>query len=160
MSYKLLIILIGLAAVWSSCTENNQLDYSPDKEQLLASNQRQRQAHMTNNAAMLVEELYDTIWSVQNGTIKMNTNEEVKERFDQYFSMVKYYKWDDVEEPVIRISDDGTLATVSVKKITTARFNPKDSTSEIGATLFAWTSSYKKTNSEWKIYQTTSTREE
>lgn len=128
-----------------------------DKVLLLESNQRQRQAHMTNNADMLVEELYDTIWSVQNGNININTRQEVQDRFNQYFDIVKYYKWDDVSEPVIRISDDGTLATVSVKKLTTARFGAD---APISATLFAWTSSYRKVEDNWKIYQTTSTIEE
>lgn len=130
-----------------------------EQQKLLDSNKAQRIAHLENNAEMLTNELCENVCEVSGGNVRHLKRSEMLERFSQYFQAVKYYKWDDLEEPIITVSPDGMLATVIVKKITVAKMNPNSPNAEIGATQFAWTSNYRKINGEWKIFQITSTEE-
>jgi hypothetical protein len=126
---------------------------------LLESNEIQRRAHMTNDAALLVGEISDTMTSVQNGKVSISTNKEVRERFESYFSTVKYSKWDDLKPPIVTISEDGKMATVVFQKLTEAVHKDENGNwSEPSSTTFAWTSLYKKINGKWKIVSNTSTR--
>jgi len=70
---------------------------------------------------------------------------------------VEFVKWDDVTEPIVKFSDDGSVAYTIVDKIITITYkNEKDSLVE-EETRFAWTTIYKKYDGEWKIDHVAST---
>lgn len=133
--------------------------FKSDYMALLKSNEIQRIAHLTNNANLLVGEIADTMISVQNGKVIYQTNEEVRNRFENYFKSVRYEKWDDLEPPLISISDDGSLATVVLQKETVGSdLDQNNLWSTPSRTVFAWTSVYRKIKGKWKIVSNTSTR--
>ena len=119
----------------------------------------QREAHMTNDAALLVSVMADSMTVVQDGVISKNSKGDIEEMFSSYFQQVKYRKWDDISEPVLDISADGTLATIIVDKLSEAAFINGDSLSANETTYWAWMSSYRKeSNGEWKLYALASGR--
>ena len=133
---------------------------SEEEKKLLISNEIQRRAHMENDASLLVSQIADTLITVQRGKVRVESNEAIKKRFESYFKTVKYLKWDDVVPPVIHISEDGTMATVIVEKITQARhLEQSGDWGEPSETHFAWAAIYQKVEGEWKITTITSTRE-
>lgn len=134
-----------------SCSPKTELQN--EKNKLLKINEEQRTAHMTNDAEMLVRSMADSLISVDSGNISVNSKEQVQNRFNNYFSMVKYVEWDDLSEPLIEISDDGSLATMSVKKRTIIL----DNSGTEDTTIFAWTSAFKKIGDDWKMFSITST---
>lgn len=112
---------------------------------------------MTGDATLLVSQIADSMISVQDGAISKASNEDIKQMFANYFSQVTYRKWDNIDAPVIHISDDTSLASVTVNKIVeTKRVNTPDST--YSSTTFAWTTMYRKEKGEWRIYSITSTQ--
>ncbi len=64
---------------------------------------------------------------------------------------MEFIKWDDIAEPIIKFSNDHTLAYVIVQK--QVILETKDSTGKtaIDTTNFAWTSIYRKQQNEWKL---------
>ena len=134
-----------------SCGHKTEL--LDEKNKLLAINEEQRTAHMTNDAQMLVRSMADSLISVDSGNISINSKEQVQNRFKNYFSMVKYVEWDDLSEPFIQISNDGSLATMSVKKRTITL----DNSGIPDTTIFAWTSAFKRIGDDWKMFSITST---
>lgn len=139
--------------------------YGPEDElndisALLKSNEVQRTAHLTGNAELLAGEIADTMINVSRGHVYKSSNKEIYNRFNNYFKNVEYIKWDDVEDPIIQISNDGTFAGMILKKIILAKHKNTSGEREKGATLFSWSALHKKINGKWKITSNTSTREE
>lgn len=134
-----------------SCSSNHE--NQNERQQILAINKEQRTAHMTNDAQMLVRSIADSLISVDSGKITINSLDQVLSRFTSYFRQVKYLEWDDVAEPMVQISSDGSLATMSVMKRTIIM----DSEGVKDTTIFAWTSAFKKVDQQWKMYSITST---
>ena len=142
--------------ILSSCKvdKSDPLDFTG----LVQSNEIQRIAHLENDADRLVSQIADTMISVSRGQIQPSTNKEIKDRFDQYFSQVKYTSWDDTQVPIIHISEDGSAASVYVEKLLDVQYRNQDG--ELGEhnySLFAWNSEYQRLNNEWKIVGITST---
>ncbi len=138
----------------ASCDQN---DKEGDRQLLLDSNEIQKIAHLENDAAMLVSQIADTMIQVAGGEVKKASNEQVKDRFTNYFDKVKYRRWDDLQPPIIEIASSGDLATVTVHKvIETKPMNTHDSLYR--ETTFAWTAIYKKYSGQWKISTNISTR--
>ena len=152
--FFMIISFIGCADTYTSSQK------SKDIQKLSELNQNQRQAHLTGNAKMLVDEIADTMTTVSRGQVYKNSNEEIYNRFSNYFKSVEYIKWDDLEEPIINISEDGSFAEMIVKKIILLRYKNETDEWEKGATLFSWSASHKKINGAWKIISNTSTRED
>lgn len=147
MKTGLLCLFLALA---TSCS---QVDVEAERAILLQINEKQRTAHMTNDAALLVNSMADSVITVDGGNIYRSSRQQVQDRFTAYFKTVKYFKWDDMEAPVIHIAPGGTMATVSVRKEVVAESieEPRDTT------VFAWTSVYRKEGDAWKMYSITST---
>jgi hypothetical protein len=57
----------------------------------------------------------DDFVSVSSGKISRPTVSESKARFREVFRGAKYYEWDDVEPPIVRISNDGSMAWMIVR---------------------------------------------
>lgn len=89
--------------------------------------------------------------SINKGVINKPTCENSYEKFDAYFKRVEFVKWDDNKEPVVRFSDDGSIAYVAVDKIVIVKMPDKNGKEIMGTTNFAWLTVYKKYKSEWKI---------
>jgi len=143
-----------LAIMVLSCTKT--VDLEQDRALLLAANESQRKAHMENNPDLLLAGMADTVITVQRGQFRVEAKADMYGRWQDYFASVKYYAWDDLEPPVVEISKDGSLASVSVRKITIGSYEQEP----IDTTYFAWTTGYKKVDGAWKVYKVTSTRTE
>ncbi len=150
--------LLIICTIFFSCSNYSEQEKQSDINKLLESSEIQRKAHMTNDAELLVSQIADTMLMVSRDNITKSSNEEIKARFENYFNQVEYMKWDDLEEPIIKISDDGSLAKMYLKKIILLRGKNEKDEWEKGATVFAWTATHKKINGQWKIISNTSTR--
>ncbi len=128
------------------------------RELLLESNEIQRRAHMENDAALLVSQIADSMLSIQKGEISTVSNAQIQARFENYFKSVKYTKWDDLQEPIIQVSDDGKWAVMFVKKFLDLQYRDKDGNlGDHHFAQYAWESQYRKINGVWKITSITST---
>ena len=103
-------------------------------------------------------QLSDHFISVNRGEISHPKKEETISRYNRYFSSVEFVKWDDESEPLIRFSDDGSMAYTIVDKIVTLTYENENGVKVEGNTHFAWTAIYKKYGDEWKIDCVTSTK--
>jgi hypothetical protein len=129
-----------------------------DKEiQTLSILQKQEQvAHLTNDALLLDGIFNDTVCQVKNGEISYFAKEQMEERFSNYFNNVAFLKWEDLNDPIYTLSEDGTLAHILINK--RVELTEKlDTTGFVHKTDFAWSELWKKKAGEWKLYTITST---
>ena len=136
---------------------NRPVDKEADKQAILTLLQQERKAHFNKDVNLFVSEFAQGMYSVNKGTVDSSSIDEHKKHIHAYFDAVKFIKWDDVAEPIIRFSNDHSIAYAIIQK--QVILETQDSTGKTirDATDFAWTSIYRKQNNEWKIECNTST---
>lgn len=127
-----------------------------DRRALLALQETERRAHLEKDPDLLLALFADDFLSVAGGRVTRPSRAENRERFAGYLESVEFLQWDDVEPPVIRISDDGSMAWVLVHK--RVRVVPAaDPEADPEHTVFAWLETWEKRSEEWKLTSVTST---
>nr|WP_299346439.1 nuclear transport factor 2 family protein [Allomuricauda sp.] len=150
---------IGLAMIglFLSCNQEESVDFAKMEEEITFLHNQQRTVHFQKDSVAFVNQLSPKFISVNRGEISQPKFEETLSRYHNYFSNVEFLRWDDVQKPIIRFSDDGSLAYTIVDKVVEVYFNNEKGERVTGKTHFAWTSIYRKTEEGWKIECVTST---
>ena len=156
MKSQKLTLLLSLLLI-QSCGTTKPVDLEKEKEKILAMHHAQRNYHFNKDSLAFANQLSDNFISVNKGMISRPKREETITRYNGYFSSVKFVKWDDLAEPIIKFSDDGSMAYTIVDKIVTLTYQDENDSTIEGSTHFAWTTIYKKYDEEWKIDCVTST---
>ena len=89
--------------------------------------------------------------SVNKGKLSVDTPEENRERIGKYFGRVEFIKWDDVVEPIIRFSDDGSLCYAIIQKQVIVSSPDSLGKKLQDTTDYAWASVYRKQKNELKV---------
>jgi ADP-ribosylglycohydrolase len=153
---KATIGVIICAALLFSCL-NKVVD---DEAQLMALHRQQREAHFSKNASAIVNQLADNFLSVSHCRIDSLNRENDTKGFERYFHSVDFRKWDDLNPPAIRFSDDRTMAYMVVDKIVELEALDSAGNKIVESTHFAWVAICKKQESgDWKIECVASTNE-
>lgn len=126
-------------------------------EAILKMHRLQREYHFNKDSIAFVNQLSDNFISVNRGQITRPSRKETLSRYHNYFSSVDFLEWDDVNEPIITFSEDGSMAFTVVDKIVAIAFTGDNGKIETSETHFAWTAIYRKYGNEWKIDCVTST---
>lgn len=155
MKYNIALILCLFLLM--SCGNSEKVNLSEERKKILDLHQKQRDYHFFKDSISFANQMSENFISVNRGEISKPQKKKTISRYHRYFSSVEFLEWDDVSEPIIKFSDDGTMAYTIVDKIVrVAYLNQKGDTVE-GKTHFAWTAIYKKYGDEWKIDNVTST---
>jgi hypothetical protein len=126
---------------------------------LLAFHDAQRRAHLERDADAMVALLAEGQIDVRDGVVRRPTRAETLARFERYFGAVEFLAWEDLEPPVITMSDDGTLATMVVQKLVRLRTADPAGGTRVERTLFAWLATcVRGDGGEWKVASVASTR--
>jgi hypothetical protein len=134
-----------------SCNEVQEISLSQEKNKILKLHNAQRDYHFNKDSIAFANQLSNNFISVNKGRISFPKKEETISRYNGYFSSVEFVKWDDVTEPIIKFSDDGSMAYTIVDKIVVVTYKDENGNTAEGETHFAWTAIYKKYGDEWKI---------
>ena len=148
--------ILFLVLVLSSCSA--AFDESEARKEILKLHELQRTLHVEERAAEFAA-LIDGIVSVNRGLVTQATHEENVDRMTNYFNTVDFVKWDDINPPVIRFSDDGSLAYTIVEKEVIVKYMNEHKEMLLDTTIFAWTAIYRKQDDNWQIENITSTNQ-
>ena len=153
-SNSLLSIVIFLVAL--GCVNNEQTASSQEVEaeatrQILALHELQKTDHFEKKAEEFVALLSDDYISVDGGTVSGIDRQAYIDRFQNYFDSVEFEKWDDIDPPIIRFSDDFSMAYTIVNKEVIVKYEEEDGTLQRDKTIFSWVAIYRKHQGEWKI---------
>ena len=151
---------ILFAFLFQACMQTNAISLEQEKEKILELHNAQRAYHFNKDSIAFANQLSDNFISVNRGIISRPSRKETITRYDAYFSSVEFEKWDDVSEPIIHFSTDGSLAYTIVDKIVALTYEGDDGKRIEEETHFAWTTIYRKYGDNWKIDCVTSTNKE
>jgi hypothetical protein len=139
-------------------TKQNLSKTSPKEiaiNELLELHKLQRDAHFNRDAKLLVSIMDENFMEISNGKINSPKKEDMIKRFQSYFDSVTFMEWDDIKPPIVKISDDLTLAYMLVSK--RVRLKTKENNEQ--TTIFAWTSTFRKIKGKWMMTSIASTAE-
>lgn len=152
---RMLFILTSVLSIISYTSKLN-VDLEAEKSKILSLEKQQQEFHLKENAEEFVQMFSDQFVNVSRGSILTPSKIDSYERFNNYFKTVEFVKWDDVQEPIIRISDDASMAYSIIEKEVIVKYYDEES-QVTDTTHFAWTTIYRKTDGEWEIDCVTST---
>ena len=107
---KFLISIIVSVVGFNAAQPQSKVDLEKEKAELLRLHKSDREAHFKTDVDLLQERSPEEFIAVSDGKIHRTQKSDVRKQFAEYFKGAKYYEWDDLEEPVIRISKDGGMA--------------------------------------------------
>jgi hypothetical protein len=127
------------------------------ERELLEAHKQARAAHFARDAKLLVAGFADDFSEVRNGNIRKPTRDESLTRFQRYLSQSTFLEWEDISPPVIKVSDDATMAYSLVHK-KVRLLSPDENGKQVEETeVFAWMATYRKLKGEWKLTAMAST---
>lgn len=151
MHLKIFLSSMLIVILLFSCKQKNDFDKSKETRAIESLLAMERKAHFDRDVDGFMSEFADDMISVNKGKVLIATPEENKERIGNYFRSVKFIKWDDVKRPLIRFSDDGSLAYAIIQKEVIVSYPDNTGKTLIDTTHYAWTSIYRKQKGEWKV---------
>jgi hypothetical protein len=120
-----------------------------DSAQLRALHERVLEAHRKNDVEMILADDAEDPVVANRGEISRPTKEERRQRFAPYFASTRFEVYRDLVEPIVRVSDDGTLGWVICQ--VEVRGTQKDEAGKDAKLEFvsAWIELYEKRHGRW-----------
>lgn len=140
-----------------ACESNDSFDKEKAIAEIMDLHRMQQKVHLEEDPEAFADLLSDRFISVNRGSISRPTRQQNIDRFSSYFSSVEFEKWDDLSDPVISFSDDGSLAYSIVHKEVQLSFEDEDGAIVRERTEYAWMAIYRKTKAGWTIESVAST---
>jgi hypothetical protein len=135
-----------------SCSAGSRLarvDLEAARRELLAAHESGRVAHFKADAGLLASERGETFLTVGQGKVETVTAMQERDFFEGYFRGARYEEWDDLEPPVVRVSDDGSMGWI-VSRVRVKRTSPgADGTPQERAFVYAGIMTYEKSEGRW-----------
>ena len=139
------------------CAMTNPVQ-SESVNELLRMHHRDREAHFNRDAGYIFSNFADEYFSVGNGQVRNPDREAGQKRMQAYLDSSTFLEWDDITPPVIRISNDETLAYVLVHKRVKLLAKDTSGKQQQEIEVFAWSTTLRKIGGKWKVTSVTSTR--
>jgi ketosteroid isomerase-like protein len=152
-----MVAFLGCATSSRESQPATTASQAADRMELLRLHERQRAAHLQRRADWLVDEWADSLVSVARGRVSVGRREQGRTSFQQYLDSSTFQAWDDIVPPQIRISRDGQMAYVVVKKRVHLTTRDSAAATEAERTRYAWLSVYEKQNGKWRLAAIAST---
>jgi hypothetical protein len=102
----------------------------------------------------------DPSFSVSRGRVDTVTRAEVEARFEGYFSAATFSRYEDVEGPIARVSNDGSLGWVIARVRVEGRYRHDDGAREPLDTTWGWIELYEREGGAWRRVGTVSDHDE
>jgi ketosteroid isomerase-like protein len=130
------------------------VDLEKERQALLELHRAGIRAHIELNANALADRIDDEMISASAGKISRRGKDDVRKMFTGYFNGATYHEYVDLEPPVIRISDDGSMAWM----LTRLRVRRSQNGQEQGF-VYAGMMTYEKRDGKWVTVGNASTFE-
>jgi hypothetical protein len=107
------------------------------------------EAHKTKNVGKLLAPEPAEVFAVVNGEIIYQSKEERIQQFKQYFDSTEFTEYRDLIDPIVHISDDGTLGWLIARVKISGTHELGDGAKENFDWTWAWIELYEKRNGRW-----------
>lgn len=126
-----------------------KVDLEKERAALMEVHRTDRRAHFETDVKLLLEHSAEEFIYVGKGKISRSTRAEMKTEFEDYFKNAKYYEWDDLEPPIVRISNDASMAWMIVRTKVRRTQKQADGKEEERSFVYAGIMTYEKRQGKW-----------
>ncbi|MCY3413157.1 MAG: nuclear transport factor 2 family protein [Candidatus Heimdallarchaeota archaeon] len=119
------------------------------KEEILQLYQSNINAHLSGDHNFIADTMADKVISVSNGDIRYSSKEEIRENFKKYLGSTEFSTYMDVVDPIIEISDDGSMAYFIAQTKIVGKRKYGDETKKLDFTC-AWMTILRRQDDTWK----------
>jgi len=121
----------------------------PDSQALLRLHQAAIQAHLDQDVEALLEDESDDYVVASRGQVTHPTKQERRDRLGPYLAATEFSVYRDEIEPVVTVSQDGTLGWVIVRIYARGTQSSPDGKAQPVEFRSAWVELYEKRNGRW-----------
>ena len=146
---KLSVVVTLLALYPTTIIAQHKINLAKEKEKLLEVHHTDRKAHFQTDTSLILRHAADEFIAVSNGKVSKSSREEVKQFFEGYFKNAKYSEWDDLEPPIIKISNDASMAWMIVRIKVSRTQGTQGGTQKDISFVYAGIMTYEKKNGKW-----------
>ena len=157
---KRLTIILLLVACAASASTQPSADLEKEKAELLRIHKSDREAHFKTDVDKLLADSPEEFIAVGRGKINRSSKDDARKMFTGYFRDAKYYEWDDVEEPIIRISNDASMAWMITRTRVRRVQKKADGAEQEEKFVYAGIMTYEKRDGRWVRVANVSTVEQ
>ena len=150
-SFSPISILIWVSIPFFACQQAPQISEAEATQQIMDMHRLQRKYHFEKMAEAFADQLSVEHISVNRGEIRSLTRDEHIGRLNNYFGSVEFEKWDDLNPPIIRFSEDYSMAYTIVDKEVVVIFEDEKGEKQRELTKFSWVAIYRRHSDGWKI---------
>lgn len=119
------------------------------KSEILDLHRATIQAHLDADVGFLVRDLSDDFVSVSGGEIQRPTREEIESSFADYLSNTVFAEYRDLQEPIVGLSEDGSVAWSIVQVKVAGRRKVDDGQERELDFVCAWITLYRRQQDRW-----------
>ncbi|MCB2196211.1 MAG: nuclear transport factor 2 family protein [Bacteroidetes bacterium] len=147
--YKIkFLITIGLISLFSFACQQ-KLDKKKLEQELLDLHQETLDAHLNKNVEFFVRDISEDYFQVHDGEFLHPTKEEIHSMFTHYLNSTEFERYDDLREPMVKVSDDGSLGwTIVQVRLVGEQQLENDSVNKMDYT-YAWITLYEREDGKW-----------
>ena len=153
------LILLFIAGAGSAIAQPSAA-LEKEKAELLRLHKSNREAHFKTDVDALLENSPEEMISVSRGKINRPSKDDARKMFTGYFRDAKYYEWDDVEEPIVRISNDASMAWMITRTRVRRVQKKADGAEQEEKFVYAGIMTYEKRDGRWVRVANVSTFEQ
>ena len=141
---------VSLFILLFSCQEKQPIDIAAIEQEIIEVHNLSRKYHVEKMAEEFVSQLSDKHISINRGKISKLNKDKKTNQMRQYFNAIEFEKWDDLEPPIIRFSDDYSMAYTLVNKEVVLTYTNENDEKTRESTIFSWVAIYTKQDGVWK----------
>ena len=119
------------------------------KQELIDLHNNQIKAHWDKDITFFTKDLASDYWQVARGEISFPEVNEIRDRFTSYLNSTSFTKYENIEEPMVRISDDGSMAWIIVKVKIEGESIVSDTSDRLLDFTCAWITLYNREDGKW-----------
>lgn len=144
---SVLVSFFALVAAGGCCRGN---DPEQSRQEILALHESFIEAHLEKDAAFLAAPTADDYLSVARGEVTPMIASEVEARLAPYLAETEFTHYEDVADPIIGVSDDGSMAWSIVQVRVAGTRTGKDDVAHSYDTQWAWLTLYRRNGDRWE----------
>ncbi len=131
-----------------------KIDLEKEKYALIRRHIQDRRAHFDRDIDTLLAGMAAEQINVRDGRVSRRSQAEAEDGFAVYFDLVTQFShWDDIQPPIIQISQDGSMAWM----VNQIRLHYRSSNDEETDVTCAWLMVYEKQDGDWVAVANAST---
>ncbi|MHA2504083.1 MAG: nuclear transport factor 2 family protein [Candidatus Kariarchaeaceae archaeon] len=118
------------------------------RQQILDLHQQAIQAHLDGDVSFFTQDIAPDYFNAGKGGITYPEKAEITAMFSGYLGSTTFSHYEDVEEPIIHISDDESLATCLVRVRVAGTRQMEEGPVEFDS-LWTWITLFRKIEGTW-----------